>query len=94
MAGRKYSQQFRDDAVALVAAGATQVEVCRDLGVSRSALAKWVAASNAASQGLDPKTVDDSAVRELIRRNRLLEQENEVLRRAAAYLSQAHIPKN
>jgi hypothetical protein len=28
----------------------------------------------------------------LIRRNRLLEQENEVLRRAAAYLSQANLP--
>ena len=29
--------------------------------------------------------------RELKRRNRLLEQENEVLRRAAAYLSQANL---
>ena len=29
---------------------------------------------------------------ELKRRNRLLEQENEVLRRAAAYLSQANLP--
>ena len=31
-------------------------------------------------------------LRELRRRNRLLEQENEVLRRAAAYLSQANLP--
>ncbi len=31
-------------------------------------------------------------VRELKKRNRLLEQENEVLRRAAAYLSQADLP--
>ena len=31
-------------------------------------------------------------VRELKKRNRLLEQENEVLRRAAAYLSQANLP--
>ncbi len=30
-------------------------------------------------------------VRELRRRNRLLEQESEVLRRAAAYLSQANL---
>ena len=30
--------------------------------------------------------------RELRRRTRLLEQENEVLRRAAAYLSQANLP--
>jgi hypothetical protein len=31
-------------------------------------------------------------MRELRRRNRLLEQEVEVLRRATAYLSQAHLP--
>ncbi len=31
-------------------------------------------------------------VRELRKRNRLLEQENEVLWRAAAYLSQANLP--
>ena len=31
-------------------------------------------------------------LRELKKRNRLLEQENEVLRRAAAYLSQANLP--
>jgi len=31
-------------------------------------------------------------IRELRKRNRLLEQENEVLRRAAAYLSQANLP--
>jgi len=37
-------------------------------------------------------TTDEQAeVRELRRRNRLLEQENEVLRRAAAYLSQANL---
>ena len=35
---------------------------------------------------------DSTELRELRRRNRLLEQENEVLRRAAAYLSQANLP--
>ena len=38
-------------------------------------------------------TTDEQAEnRELRRRLRLLEQENEVLRRAAAYLSQAQLP--
>ena len=36
--------------------------------------------------------VQAGEVRELKKRNRLLEQENEVLRRAAAYLSQANLP--
>ena len=37
-------------------------------------------------------TSQSTELRELKRRNRLLEQENEVLRRAAAYLSQANLP--
>lgn len=35
---------------------------------------------------------ESDEIRELRKRNRLLEQENEVLRRAAAYLSQANLP--
>lgn len=34
---------------------------------------------------------EDAQIRELIKRNRLLDQENEVLRRAAVDLSQIHI---
>ena len=37
-------------------------------------------------------TSESAELRELRRRNRLLERENEVLRRAAAYLSQANLP--
>lgn len=39
-----------------------------------------------------PTREDLAELRELRRRNKLLEQENEVLRRAAAYLSQANLP--
>ena len=92
---RKYSDEFKQDAVALVRQGATQREVGRDLGVSKSALSKWVADADRRDAGLpaarDVTAAEDAQIRELIRRNRLLEQENEVLRRAAAYLSQIHI---
>jgi transposase-like protein len=37
-------------------------------------------------------TAENAENRELKKRIRLLEQENEVLRRAAAYLSQANLP--
>ena len=44
--------------------------------------------------GTKPGMTEDqnAQLRELKRRNRLLEQEVEVLRRAAAYLSQANLP--
>ena len=91
----KYSEEFRQDAVELVRAGATQREVCSDLGISKSALSKWVADADRRDAGLpvvkDVTPAEDAQIRELMRRNRLLEQENEVLRRAAAYLSQIHI---
>lgn len=91
----RYSEEFRSDAVALVRQGASQREVCRDLGISKSALSKWVTDADRRDQGLpatkDVTPTEDLQIRELIRRNRLLEQENEVLRRAAAYLSQIHI---
>lgn len=35
---------------------------------------------------------ESTELREVRRRNRLLEQEDEILRRAAAYLSQANLP--
>jgi transposase-like protein len=44
--------------------------------------------------GIMPGTTaaDNGELREARKRIRLLEQENEVLRRAAAYLSQANLP--
>ncbi|RZB13553.1 hypothetical protein StrepF001_43480 [Streptomyces sp. F001] len=56
-------------------------------------LSKWLRQA-AAEDGEEPGvTRSESAEnRELKKRIRLLEQENEVLRRAAAYLSQANLP--
>lgn len=92
----KYSEEFRRDAVALVRQGNTQTQIGKDLGVSKSALSKWVADADRAEMGLPatnatPSPAEDARVRDLIKRNRLLEQEVEVLRRATAYLSQVHI---
>jgi transposase len=44
--------------------------------------------------GMRPGPDEQAENRELRRRVRLLEQENEVLRRAAAYLSQSNLPGN
>ena len=91
--GTRYSEQFKADAVALVKSGMTQTQVCRDLGVSKSALSKWVNDADIVARGMTPSS-DPAEMREIqkaMRRIRELEMENEVLRRAAAYLSQANL---
>ena len=58
-------------------------------GISTGCLANWMRAAEVAEGARDGVTREESAeLRELRKRNRLLEQENEVLRKAAAYLSQ------
>ncbi|MBB5866630.1 transposase-like protein [Allocatelliglobosispora scoriae] len=56
-------------------------------------LFKWLRAADV-DAGTRPgvSSTESAELREARKRIRLLEQENEVLRRAAAYLSQAHLP--
>lgn len=93
---RPFPKEFRDDVVRVARArepGQTIKQIASDFGVSESCLTNWLTAADR-EDGVKPgPTASESAeLRELRRRNRLLEQENEVLRRAAAYLSQANLP--
>lgn len=89
----KYSEEFKRDAVALVESGIAQKTVCRDLGISRTALQSWVRDARFKAHGMAPSKDPDEQreMRAALKRIRELEMENEVLRRAAAYLSQVHI---
>lgn len=88
--------EFRDDVVRVARNrddGVTIEQVATDFGVHPMTLTKWMRQAHI-DEGTKPgtSTSDSAELRELRRRNRLLEQENEVLRRAAAYLSQANLP--
>jgi transposase len=73
--------------------GVTIEQIATDFGVHPLTLTKWMRQADN-DEGAKPgkSTSESGELRELRRRNRLLEQENEVLRRAAAYLSQANLP--
>ena len=90
-----YPQEFREGVVAVARRrepGVTLSQVAKDFGVSDATLTNWLKQADVEEGRKPGQTRDDAAeVRELRRRNRLLEQENEVLRRAAAYLSQANL---
>ncbi|WP_264032383.1 IS3 family transposase [Cellulosimicrobium sp. SH8] len=92
---RPHPKEFRDDVVAIARRGEAPVkQIAKDFGISESCLRNWLHAADVEDGNRPGVTASESAeLRELRRRNRQLEQEVEVLRRAAAYLSQAHLPK-
>ena len=91
---RPHPKEFREDVVAVARRGEAPIaQIAKDFGISESCLRNWLHAADVEDGNRPGTTVSESAeLRELRRRNRLLEQEVEVLRRAAAYLSQAHLP--
>ena len=91
---KPYPKEFRDDVVAVARKGEAPLkQIAKDFGISEGCLSNWMKAADVEDGRRPGVTKQESEqVRELRKRNRLLEQENEVLRRAAAYLSQANLP--
>ena len=93
---KPYPKEFRDDVVNVARSrepGQTIKQIAADFGIAESCLRNWMRRADVEDGYRPGQTSTESAeLRELKRRNRLLEQENEVLRRAAAYLSQANLP--
>ena len=93
---KPYPREFRDDVVRVARGrepGVRLIDVAKDFGISETCLANWMKSADV-EDGIKPGTTaaENAELREAKKRIRLLEQENEVLRRAAAYFSQAHLP--
>lgn len=93
---KPYPREFREDVVRVArnrGPGVTLAQIAQDFGVHEMTITKWLRAADV-EDGVKPDVTSEHAreLREARRRIRLLEQENEVLRRAAAYLSQAQLP--
>ena len=91
---RPYPQEFRDDVVRVALArdpGVTLEQIATDFNIHPMTLSNWIRKHRAATEPSSPGDGPSEDLREANRRIKLLEQENEVLRRAAAYLSQANL---
>ena len=92
---KPFPREFRDDVVRVARrreAGVTLVQIAADFGVHPMTLSKWLrqaAIDDGDKAGV--ASIESEELRAARWRIRLLEQENEVLRRAAAYLSQANL---
>ncbi|UTM39778.1 IS3 family transposase (plasmid) [Rhodococcus pyridinivorans] len=89
---KPYPKEFRDDVVRVARnrePGQHLRQIAADFGISESCLTNWMRKADV-EDGITPGTTasENAELREARKRIRLLEQENEVLRRAAAYLSQ------
>ncbi|MDJ0423525.1 IS3 family transposase [Dietzia kunjamensis] len=94
---KPYPKEFRDDVVRVARnrePGVHLKQIATDFGISESCLTNWMKTADV-EDGVKPGTTaaENAELREARKQIRLLEQENEVLRRAAAYLSQANLPK-
>ena len=89
-----YGAEFRHDVIVVARKGeAPLAQIAKDFGLSFTTLKRWIAIAERKETGASPATADSAEIRELKKRNRLLEQENEILRRAAAYLARDINPK-
>ena len=93
---KPYPKEFRDDVVRVARnrePGQHLRQIAADFGISESCLTNWMRKADV-EDGIEPGATasENAELREARKRIRLLEQENEVLRRAAAYLSQANLP--
>jgi transposase len=86
--------EFRQRAVELARSGDKPVAaLARDLGISESCLRSWIAQADADENGNAARltSVEKKELAELRRRNRQLEVENEILKRAAAYFARENV---
>jgi transposase len=83
---KAFPLEFRRDVVAVARKGEAPLsQVAKDFGISESCLHRWLKLAGI-GDGIKPgvTSTESAELWELKRRNRTLEQENEILRRAAA----------
>lgn len=92
---KAFPLEFRRDVVAVARRGEAPISrIANDFGISESCLQRRLKIADV-EDGVKPGVTqaDAAELREAKKRIRLPEQENEILRRAGAYLSQASLPK-
>ena len=92
---KAFPEEFRRDVVAVARKReATLTQIAKDFGISEACLHRWLKQADV-EDGVRPgvTTVEAAELREARKRIRVLEQENEILRRAAAFFARESLPK-
>jgi len=90
---RRYPPEFRQGAVELARQRERPLpQLASDLGISAQTLRNWLKQADINEGGREGLTTEERAELVRLRRaNRLLEMENEILKRAAAYFARENV---
>lgn len=88
----QFSKEFKAEAIKMVLEGQkSQNQIAQDLGIAPTTLSTWMRRYRANSgRGIEGSQVQSEAeieLRKLRQRNRELEEENAILKKAAAYFA-------
>lgn len=83
-----YPEEFRRETVELVRQGRSIADVAKSLGVSQQTLRNWCKQTEVDAGRREGLSADDKEeLKQLRRRVRVLEQEREILKKAAAFFA-------
>ena len=88
MSGKRYSREFKDEAVKLVESGTNVRQSALELGISEHTLRDWV--KRARSKGVEHDRRELTAadeLRQLRAENKRLRMEREILKKATAFFA-------
>lgn len=90
-----YPPEFKAEVVAMALKGeVTKRQVAEDVGISETTLHRWIRQYEVdEGQRAGTTTEEHKELLQLRKDKRRLEQENEILRRAAAYFAKDALPK-
>jgi transposase len=86
---KPYPREFREGALALVRDGRPAAQVARELGIADSCIRNWIKQDQLDRHERDDglTSAEREELRELRKRVRRLEQEKDILRKAAAFFA-------
>jgi len=92
---KAFPVEFRRDVVAVARKReASLTQIAKDFGISEACLHRWLKLADVEDGvRLWVTTVEGVELRDAKKRIRVLEQENEILRRAAAFFARESLPK-
>lgn len=91
MTKRKYTEEFKSQAVKLAAELGNTTEAARQLGIHDAIIHTWAKKYGSTIIDKSPATAESAEIKRLKKENEELKKVNYILKRAAAFFSQDHL---